>query len=106
MGKLRILVVEDNHVNQLVIKGILAKLGHIATVVEHGELALKAVAAGEFDVIFMGCQMPVMDGFTATRELRSKDVAWPIIAMVGNADPSEKQKCLEAGMNDYLSKPI
>jgi CheY-like chemotaxis protein len=103
-----ILIVEDNPTNQLVLKGILKKLGHHTNVAENGIQALEILANAEFDLILMDCQMPEMDGFEATRAIRSgnrlKDI--PIIAVTANVMEGDEQRCLDVGMNDYMKKPI
>jgi len=103
-----ILIVEDNPTNQLVLNGILKKLGHQTSIAENGIQALEILANAEFDLILMDCQMPEMDGFEATRTIRSgsrlKDI--PIIAVTANVMEGDEQRCLDAGMNDYMKKPI
>ena len=110
----RILIVEDNHINQVVLKSMLQKLNVASYTAEHGGKALsilqQAQADGEnIDLILMDCQMPVMDGFDATRSIRSSGEPYaniPIIAVTANALSSDKERCLQCGMNDYLSKPF
>lgn len=110
--KTRILVVEDNPTNQLVIEGLLRSLGISVDLVGNGEEAITALQAmSHYDLVFMDCQMPVLDGYEATSIIRSKakrviNSLIPIIAMTANAMAGDKQKCLDSGMNDYLSKPI
>ena len=108
----RILVVEDNATNQLVIEGLLKKLGVNVDLAGNGQEAITALQGdSSYDLIFMDCQMPVLDGYKATEEIRSKQTGIknrtiPIIAMTANAMAGDKEKCLDSGMNDYLSKPI
>lgn len=107
--KVKALVVEDNKVNQMVLKGLLSKLGCVVDVANHGEEALKLVQNGEYDIVFMDCQMPVMDGFKATeiiRKLDSPSAKVPIVAVTANALEGDRERCISAGMNDYLKKPI
>ena len=107
---LRILLVEDNQINQKVASGILSRQGHHVDLAENGEQALAALAAKDFDVVLMDCQMPVLDGFETTRRLRRsssvRNPAIPIIALTANAMQGDREECLAAGMNDYLSKPL
>jgi PAS domain S-box-containing protein len=102
----RILIAEDNQINQLVALKILAKLGYRADTVANGAEAVDAVADGSYDIILMDCQMPEMDGFEATRVLREKNMQIPIIAMTANAMKGDRELCIAAGMNDYISKPV
>jgi PAS domain S-box-containing protein len=107
--KARLLLVEDNIVNQKVAQAMLLKSGYSVDVAADGDEALKALDIISYDLIFMDCQMPVMDGFEATRCIRKlsaekRDI--PIIAMTAGAMQGDRAKCIEAGMNDYLSKPI
>jgi len=104
-----ILVVEDNKTNQLVLLGILKKLGHTAEVANNGAEALGVLACKQFDLILMDCQMPVMDGLEATRQIRRNNEGnknTPIIAITANAMSGDRQRCLTAGMNDYIKKPF
>src|SRR5271169_6058417 len=109
---LRILLVEDNEVNQQVATELLESAGASVRIANHGGEALRILTEGEppppFDIVFMDLQMPEMDGFTATKLLRAKPGlrALPIIAMTAHAFVEELQRCLEAGMNDHVSKPI
>lgn len=106
---LRVLVVEDNWVNQEVVCGFLAKMGHNSDVAGNGLEALAAVVERPYDLVLMDVQMPEMDGFTATRKIRQMDAPIneiPIIAITANAMKGDAEKCLLAGMNNYLSKPI
>jgi signal transduction histidine kinase/CheY-like chemotaxis protein len=104
----RILLVEDNPVNQLVAKGMLGKLGCEVVISSHGGEALEALARDAFDLVLMDCNMPVMDGYEATRLIRqnSEWLNLPIIALTANAMPEERERCKTAGMSDYLAKPF
>ena len=107
----KILVVEDNKINQKVIVAKLAKFGIVPDVAENGQIALDKLAHCIYDLIFMDCHMPVMDGYAATRELRLLEISQgkphqTVIALTANALEGEREKCLAAGMDDYLSKPI
>ena len=103
----RVLVAEDNPVNQMVIRAMLRKLGVEATLVADGRQAVDAVAATPFDLVLMDCQMPVMDGFEATQIIRSGSEARPVIvAVTANAMAGDAERCRAAGMDDYISKPI
>ncbi len=104
---IRILVAEDNRVNQLVVVHMLRRLGHNADLAEDGEEAVAAVARTPYDIVLMDVQMPMVDGLTATRRIRAADGAQPrIVAMTANAMAGDREVCLAAGMDDYLSKPI
>ena len=107
----RILVAEDNSVNQMVAVSLLKKLGLSADVVADGNEAVKALEQIQYDLVLMDCQMPVMDGLEATRVIRdpssnvlNHDV--PVVAMTANAMQGDRQQCLDCGMNDYVSKPV
>ncbi|MCO3160574.1 response regulator, partial [Pseudomonas aeruginosa] len=104
----RVLLVEDNPVNQLVAKGLLHKLGCQVWIAEHGLNALKLLEEQPIDMVLMDCNMPVMDGYEATRQIRDSG-RWgglPIIALTANALPEERERCRAAGMDDYLAKPF
>ena len=104
---LKVLLAEDNLVNQKVALKILEKFGIHAEVAANGQEAVDRLAAGPFDLVFMDCQMPGMDGFEATRLIRSREtVHVPIVAMTANAMVGDRERCLEAGMDDYISKPV
>jgi CheY-like chemotaxis protein len=106
----KILVVEDNMVNRKVAHFMLEKKGHDLTAVENGKEALNAMENGLFDLILMDVQMPVMDGFEATVAIRKKEEATgthiPIIAMTAHAMKGDRERCLEVGMDDYVTKPL
>ncbi len=104
----RVLLVEDNPVNQLVAKGMLGKLGCDVVVAAHGAEALDQLEYQEFDLVLMDCNMPVMDGYEASRQIRQSG-RWPnlpIVALTANAMSEERERCRAAGMSDYLAKPF
>ncbi|MHB1378096.1 MAG: ATP-binding protein [Desulfurivibrionaceae bacterium] len=105
-----ILLVEDNKVNQMVAAKMLGGMGLTVDLAENGEKALAALAGKHYDLVLMDCQMPVLDGYQATRAFRLQEVKGerrlPIIAMTANAMQGDREKCLEAGMDDYLAKPV
>ena len=104
---MRILMAEDNPINQRVGKLILARAGFNIDLVGDGSEALEAHRASPYDVILMDCQMPTMDGFEASRQIRHLNSPQPvIIAVTANALVGERERCLNAGMDDYLSKPF
>ncbi len=108
---IRILLVEDHPINQQVAKGMLKKLGYGTEVASDGRQALERLVQEDYDLVFMDCQMPVMDGYQATAAIRNADSKVknpnvPIIAMTANAMEGDRQKCIAAGMDDYLPKPI
>nr|WP_282448204.1 ATP-binding protein [Marinobacter goseongensis] len=104
---LAILLVEDNQVNQLVASSLLRKLGHTVDLAENGKRALQAMENRTYDMVLMDCQMPVMDGYEATRQIR-ENPAWktlPVIAVTANVMQGDRENCLASGMNDYITKP-
>ena len=107
----RVLVVEDNAINRMVVEDILAQLGLDSATAENGSEAVEMLAAGRFDLVLMDCQMPVMDGYEATGWIRrgeagAENAAIPVIALTANAMAGDREKCLASGMNDYLPKPV
>jgi two-component system, sensor histidine kinase and response regulator len=109
--RLNVLLAEDNPINQKLATRLLQKMGHRVTVVENGRQALAASMKDQFDVIFMDIQMPEMDGFEATAGIREREkfqdgIHVPILAMTAHAMAGDRERCLEAGMDGYVSKPI
>jgi len=109
--RLRVLLAEDNPANQRVAAMLLAKMGHTVEVVANGRLALETLATQTFDVVLMDCQMPVLDGYSASRQIRAGSTPGvnaqiPIIALTAYARVEDRTRCLDAGMNDYVTKPI
>jgi len=115
-GEMRILVAEDNEINQEVIREILQTSGYVCEIVSDGVEAVRIASRGQCDMVLMDCQMPTMDGLTATRKIRQMEqdgemsetasAHLTIIALTANAIGGDREKCIEAGMDDYLSKPI
>ncbi len=108
--KIKILVVEDHFINQELMKEMLDRLNCTVDTAENGKEALDRVENNHYDVIFMDLQMPEMDGLEATQQIRKiqqrKQIKTPIIALTANAMQGDQKKCLDAGMDDYLSKPF
>jgi CheY-like chemotaxis protein/HPt (histidine-containing phosphotransfer) domain-containing protein len=108
---IHILLVEDNIINQKVALGILGKLGYKTDAVSDGQEALNRLSQMSYDLVLMDCQMPVMDGYEATKMIRSKKQPGairniPVIAMTAHAMAGDREKCIQAGMNDYIAKPV
>lgn len=104
-----VLVVEDNPVNQLVAEGVVGSLGYEVEIVTNGVEALQALHHGDYVAVLMDCHMPLMDGFQATREIRRRQGAGtrvPVIAMTASAMSEDRQRCLDAGMDDFVTKPV
>jgi signal transduction histidine kinase/DNA-binding response OmpR family regulator len=109
--RLRVLLAEDNSINQMVAAKILARGGYACEIVGDGRKAVEAVRGGAFDVVLMDCQMPELDGFEATRQIRAEErgagrLPVKVIALTANAMKGDRERCLAAGMDDYLSKPV
>ena len=104
-----VLVAEDNPINQKIAVRMLEKLGCDVEVADNGRAALGRISGSLYDMVFMDCQMPEMDGYEATGALRASGTANAkivIVAMTANAMTGDREKCLEAGMNDYVTKPV
>ncbi len=111
LGAGRVLLVEDNFVNERVAVYMLTKLGHQVDVAKHGCEAIDMLGKAGYDLVLMDCQMPEMDGFEATRVIRDRSSAVldhdiPVIAMTANAFPEDRARALACGMNDFLAKPV
>lgn len=105
----RVLLVEDNPVNQDVAVGMLEQLGCEVTLAANGQFAVEMGEAEKYDIVLMDCQMPTMDGYEATRRMKSEgalNAPTPVVALTANALEGDREKCLEAGMDDYVTKPI
>ncbi len=105
----RILVAEDNVVNQLVTRTMLDRLGYRADVVASGAEAIAALSEDSYAAVLMDCQLPAMDGYDATRQIRRRQGAGlhtPVIAMTAGAVNGDRERCLAAGMDDYINKPV
>ena len=105
-GTLRILIADDDETNRIVALAQLQKLGFKADIVVNGVLAVEAVQQGAYDLVLMDCQMPLMDGFEATRRIRATHPNLPVIALSASAMSTDRDRCLSEGMNDYLAKPV
>jgi CheY-like chemotaxis protein len=104
---LRILVADDNIINQRVSQAIFKNLGYEIDIAKNGDEAVKMHKANNYDIIFMDLLMPEMDGFTATRQIRASGAEkTPIVAMTGSQDVDKKNESFNAGMNDFISKPV
>jgi PAS domain S-box-containing protein len=105
---LKLLVVEDNEINQEVARGIMEMFGCTVTLASSGAIALEYLEQENFDAVFLDCQMPEMDGFEVIKRIRAapKLMSLPVVAMTAHSMPGDREKCLNAGMNDYIAKPI
>lgn len=108
---LQVLVVEDNPINQKVASGMLRKLGATVDCVNNGEEGLTAIKVKKYDIVFMDCNMPVLDGYECTKQIRlwekeTNRLKVVVVAMTANAVDGDREKCIQAGMDDYVSKPI
>ncbi|AFM39704.1 CheY-like receiver domain-containing protein [Desulfosporosinus acidiphilus SJ4] len=107
---LKLLIVEDDEINRMVMEKIAIRKGWEVLLAENGEVAVDIYQKLEFEVIIMDCQMPILDGFKATRAIRQLEsnsgTHIPIIALTANTLEGDREKCLNAGMDDYLTKPI
>jgi CheY-like chemotaxis protein len=111
LGRIKVLIAEDNQLSQKVIRGMMQKLGIDHTLVNNGREAVQAVMREHFDIILMDCDMPFVDGYSATQEIRQWErqesrEALPILALTAHILEEQKQKALNSGMNEHLSKPI
>jgi len=107
----KVLVVDDNNINQMVAKGLLEKFGLVAELADNGQEAIDLLEKVDFDLVFMDCQMPVMDGYTATQVIRDSESVvlnhkTVVVAMTANAMQGDKEKCLDVGMDDFIAKPV
>jgi CheY-like chemotaxis protein len=103
---MRLLLAEDNPINAMLARTLLRREGAEVEHVETGEAALEALAAGSFDLVLMDVRMPGLSGLEATRALRARGVATPVVALTANAFEDDRRACLEAGMDDFLVKPL
>jgi PAS domain S-box-containing protein len=107
---MRVLIAEDNPVNQQVLMRQAGRLGLVATAVENGQAAIEALASGTYDAVLMDCQMPVMDGYAATRAIRELEnegaARTPVVAVTANAMREDYDRCRDAGMDDFVAKPV
>jgi len=109
--KLRVLLVEDHAINQMLATKLIERLGHEVLLAHNGEEGVQAATSAPFDLVLMDMQMPVMDGLEATRAIRAFEAANGrpkvcIVAMTANADPADRKACADAGMDDFLAKPF
>ena len=101
-----VLVVEDNEINGELLKEILERYSYTSDYAENGKIALSLLEKNKYDMVFMDLQMPILDGYETTAEIRKNKNAIPIIALTANIMEPDKKRCFEVGMNDYISKPF
>ena len=111
MQGVSVLLVEDNKVNQMIFTSMLEQLGCLVDTASNGLEAVSMADRKAYAIIFMDCQMPVMDGYEAAARIRAAEkehglAATPIVALTAGSDQDDREKCLQAGMNEYLSKPV
>jgi len=99
-------VAEDSAANQALIRALLKRMGFSVVIAENGQETLEWLEKENFDLVFMDMQMPVMNGYNATRQIRQKGLTLPVVALTAHAMKGDDQKCFDAGCDDYLSKPI
>jgi CheY-like chemotaxis protein len=103
---LRILLAEDNPTTQSLVSAIMEQMGFDLMIIENGQAAVEFLEKEVVDLVLMDCQMPQMDGFTATAQLRAKGFETPVVALTASVREEDEEQCLAAGMNDFLSKPF
>lgn len=103
---MKILLVEDNTLNQKLSKVILESKGYEVDLAQDGKQAVEMIQANSYDIVFMDCRMPVMNGLDATKKVRKEDKDTPIIALTLNDGPDMREKCFKVGMNDFVEKPF
>lgn len=106
MKELKILIVEDNRLNQIVLMSKLKQWKHQVFIANNGMEALELMEKEEFDFVMMDLMMPLMDGYETTRKIREMGIQVPVVAVSANFESYSITKCMEAGMNDYISKPV
>ena len=105
-GKRRVLLAEDNPTTQSLISILMQQMGLDLAIVDNGQAAIDYLVDKQVDLILMDCQMPILDGFKATAHLRAQGVTTPVVALTAYARTEDEEQCLDAGMNDFLSKPF
>ncbi|MDH5547513.1 MAG: response regulator [Gammaproteobacteria bacterium] len=102
----KVLLVEDNHINQMVASKILRKTGMHVDIATNGLEALDLIKTNDYQLILMDCHMPKMDGFEATKKIRAMGLDMPVIALTASTDQETRELCFKAGMNEFISKPV